>query len=718
MKSLQVLLQQQFNKMCATGKLFTSSISGSKIWEVYLNYFPQGMNPKFRDPASSVHNCQNCNNFIRRYGNIVAIDETGVIMTIYSALDNLSLEDFEEYGDSLEAMHGLLLNAPIQDVFFETFNELNSLPYESTKKTQEVFRLGISKNVKRYTPQEAATFGVVKAGETRTFHHFHLDLPKQFVDMSGKSIESIKAFYRDKYSVFKRALQEIPLDTLYLVRDLINQGSLLDGETHLHSVEEMADQKNRYELCKNSETIDNWFWKHSYEIEERTAKFKNTLIGVLCTELAEGEELNKACQNWNKRVDPANYMKAVAPITEQQKKMAQQFVEENDYVSAFDRRLATIDDIKVNEILHSNVGDGSIKPVSLFDNVKTSSSRHKRNEFKGVEEVSIEKVMKNILPECSSVEIFLENKQENNLVTLTTSNDENARQIFKWSNPYSWTYNGNLAGKSMIEEAINKRGGKTDGVFNVRLHFPKSTADYDLIITEPNGNTINYHKRRQVQLSSGTLDLDAQGVDGDFPPEKRVENINYTHLTSMPKGEYIIAIKNYGGGSDNGFLMEIKSPEGLSKYQCNNILGSGTTAFIIVNFDGTNFTSKIINNKIVLVDSEHVSKEIYGLETQKFHKVNLVCLSPNHWGENNVGNKHYFFMLDGCKVEKSIRSFHSENLLPELAQHRKVLEVLGAVNMLEPSDNQLSGLGFNATVRDEVILRLKGNFKRVIKVKF
>jgi len=38
--------------------------------------------------------------------------------------------------------------------------------------------------------------------------------------------------------------------------------------------------------------------------------------------------------------------------------------------------------------------------------------------------------------------------------------------------------------------------------------------------------------------------------------------------------------------------------------------------------------------------------------------------------------------------------------------------------MLEPTDNQLAGLGFNATVKDEVILRLKGNFKRVIKVKF
>ena len=87
-------------------------------------------------------------------------------------------------------------------------------------------------------------------------------------------------------------------------------------------------------------------------------------------------------------------------------------------------------------------------------------------------------------------------------------------------------------------------------------------------------------------------------------------------------------------------------------------------------------------------------------------------------GENNVGNKHYLFMLEGCRCNESIRSFHAENLIPELAQHRKVLEVLGNSTMIQPSDKQLSGLGFNATVKDELIVKLQGSFKRTIKIKF
>lgn len=75
-------------------------------------------------------------------------------------------------------------------------------------------------------------------------------------------------------------------------------------------------------------------------------------------------------------------------------------------------------------------------------------------------------------------------------------------------------------------------------------------------------------------------------------------------------------------------------------------------------------------------------------------------------------------MLEGCKTDSKLRGFHNENLKPELAEHRKVLEVLGATNMVEPAEEQLSGLGFNSTVRDELIVRLSGNFKRMLKIKF
>jgi hypothetical protein len=708
MKEFNKKVQQQFSEMTKSGKLFRVELSGQEIWDLYLNSFSKEDNPIFRDPNSTSHNCNHCNNFIRRYGNIVSVDENYNVITMFD------FETDDEFKNTAKVLSKSIKNSKITEVFFETFNELKSLPYESCSKSNEIFQLGVDKNVKRYTKEESEKFGVVKPDEIRTFNHLHLFLAKEFVDTSGNSVESIMANYRDSKNVFQRAMETISLDTLMLVKDLINQGSLLDGQTHLYKIEQIVPLKEEYDnLPKNQR--ENWCWVKSFKLP--FAKFRNELIGVLCSELSEGEEINKACQSWNKRVDPANYMKATAPITKKQIEEAKVFVEENGYVESFNRRFATIDDIKVSEILHSNVGEGKIKGVSIFDNVKSNSTRHKRNEFDGVEEVSIDKFMKDVLPSCTSVEAFFTNNQQGNLVSLTTSNNSDSKPIFKWSNNYSWTFNGNLAGKSQIKEAVKLRGGKTEGVVNIRLAFPNTTSDYDLHVTEPNRNEIYYANRRQVHQSSGMLDLDAQGADGHYPSDQRVENIIYIDEQKMGKGKYLVYVHNYSLRDNNfGFAIEIEIDGEITTFNHNSMIHNNAK----VDVCWINKTEKGFDIVPILPvsDSNSISKEVYGIETNQFHKVNLVCLSPNHWSENNVGNKHYFFMLDGCKSPVSIRSFHNENLLPELAAHRKVLEVLGATNMIKPATKQLSGLGFNATVRDEVVLRLQGSHKRVIKVKF
>ena len=177
-------MQQQLEKMAATGNLFRSKITGKEVWDLYLSSFED--DPIFRDPESSTHNCNLCGNFIRRYGNIVALDEEYKIISLWD-LDLVLVP--EEYTPSCRAVSKSLREAAIQDVFFETFEELNSLPYEKCSKSHEHFRLGIDKNVKQYTREEAEKFGRVNVKDIYTFHHLHLDLPKAFVDMSGKSVE-------------------------------------------------------------------------------------------------------------------------------------------------------------------------------------------------------------------------------------------------------------------------------------------------------------------------------------------------------------------------------------------------------------------------------------------------------------------------------------------------------------------------------------------------
>jgi hypothetical protein len=107
-------------------------------------------------------------------------------------------------------------------------------------------------------------------------------------------------------------------------------------------------------------------------------------------------------------------------------------------------------------------------------------------------------------------------------------------------------------------------------------------------------------------------------------------------------------------------------------------------------------------------------------------------LSPNYWvrdGEvlvsehdalqaHGVGNKHWFFMLEGCVNDGQARGFYNEFLSAALEPHRKTMEMVGAKMKTEASGRQLSGLGFSSTKRDSVTVRVKGAFERVVKVVF
>lgn len=709
-KDFNTKMKTQFDVM-QKHKLFRLKTTGQEIWDAYLGGFKPGQNPIFRDPASSEANANNDKNFIRRYGNIVAITDTYEIISMFD-IDVVGTK----YEDTIKGLQKLVASSEVGEVFFETFDELNSLPYEKITKTKEKFQLGHEKTLKQYTQQEADKFGVVNTKDIYQFDHFYVHVNKQFVDMSGKSVESIMGTYRDSKNVFKRAMDEISLDTLNLVVDLINQGSLLDGATHLYKLEQFIPLKREYDTLPSNKK-DTWCWAKSYQLP--FAKFKNELIGVLCSELAEGKELNEACQSWNKRVDPANYMKAIAPITKRQIEEARKFVEENGYEESFDRRFATIDDIKVNEILHSNVGGSKIASVSIFDAVKPASTRHKRSEFDTVEEVTIDKFMKDILPGCTSIEAFFLSQQKNNLVSLTTANKPDSKPIFKWDNNYSWTFNGNLAGKSMIKEAVKSAGGKIDGVLRASMIWNESgvdNSDLDIWCMQPNKEKIGFETqfrkdRGNYQSScSGQLDLDNTNPGRNLG----VENIYFADQKRMKDGVYTFWVNQYSGRNSKGFKFEIEFNGELHNYVYDKVVRGNVQVAEVTLKDGV-FS---IKHLLPSTEGTSASEEIYGLETNQFHKVNLVCLSPNHWGDNNVGNKHYFFMLEGAKSPISIRSFHNENLNSDLLPHRKVMEVLGTTNMIEPSEKQLTGLGFNATVKDELIVRLQGTHKRVLKIKF
>jgi len=113
------------------------------------------------------------------------------------------------------------------------------------------------------------------------------------------------------------------------------------------------------------------------------------------------------------------------------------------------------------------------------------------------------------------------------------------------------------------------------------------------------------------------------------------------------------------------------------------------------------------------------TKDIWGITTNKWVDVETLMFSPNYWDEQKgTGNKHYFFMLNGCINATNPRGFYNEFLNEELAKHKRVFEALGAKTRVDDSAVQLSGLGFSDTQRNSVYARVEGSFTRILKINF
>ena len=110
-------------------------------------------------------------------------------------------------------------------------------------------------------------------------------------------------------------------------------------------------------------------------------------------------------------------------------------------------------------------------------------------------------------------------------------------------------------------------------------------------------------------------------------------------------------------------------------------------------------------------------KTVWGVTTHTFRDVRAVMMSPNYWDGQGIGNKHYFFLLEGCQNGQEARGFFNEFLKSELDPHRKVIEMVGS-KMRAGGDSQLSGLGFSSTQPNSVLCKVQGAFTRTVKILF
>lgn len=660
-QEIKTKVQTQFAKLSAN-PLFRVEVDRDKIWEVYLN--------AFAEDKKQENNCNCCKSFLRQFAGIVSI-ENGKTVTLF----DFEVDD-EEYKEPIKAVGRYVRGLPIAGIYMNDFK-----------------KCGTDKNL----DQKRSIF----------WEHFFIELPSSVVK---KDFGPVCADALDNKNVLKRSLEEITDDAVDTVLELIGQNSLYRGNEFAPLVKDLQKVKNKYKTIKGNSPKDNFCWLESRKISAATCRIKNSAIGTLLNNLSEGMELDKAVSAFEKVVAPTNYKRPVAIATPKMIDAAKARLQELGLIGALNRRMLSERDLSVANVLF--VDRPQNKGFDPFEDLKKGAVINPKT-LKKIEEISINDFVEKVLPTAKSINALIENNHFGNFASLIGPKEPDSGKLFKWDNEYSWSYSGGVS--DGIKERVKAAGGNVEGVLRVSLSWDNKD-DLDLWLIEPDGNKVYYGNRRQISKTGATLDLDANGSDGNR--DDPCENIYWTELPRVG-GTYEVIVNQFNRreSRNSGFTLQLEFDGQTYEYSCTSNGNTGHNHKMLK----FNYTKKdgfsILGGKEEPLDKYH-SKEKWGIKSGVFHKIKSIVLSPNFWGENKIGNKHFFFMLEGCKTDEAPKPFLNEFLNQSLDKERKTMEMLNSKFIVEKVDDELSGLGFSETVRAELICEVTGSFKRILRVKF
>jgi hypothetical protein len=586
-KQFKEMLQTNFQQMSKeVTHLFEVNLDKDELWNLYLDSFPDGTNLIFRERRE--YDCSCCRQFVKNIGNAVVI-KNNKVTTIW---------DFEtddvKFQPVLDALSSFVKSKVVSDVYISKFK-----------------KMGTDKNFEEVN------------GGAKEWQHLYLELPDKYVDKSSRSEGDIKGTYRDTRNVFKRSLDEITEESLLTVLELISQNSLYKGEEWKAALTEFHKHKKEYDKLQTQQEKSNYAWEQSVKVGGAIGRIRNHSMGTLLINLSEGMDLDTAVRKYEVIVAPSNYKRPKAIFTKKMLDDAKETLQQLGYMNSLNRRFATLDDITVNNILFSNKDSAKrISGSDVFDEMLGEVAINPK-KFSKVEEIPIEAFIKEVLPTSKEVEVFLENKHSNNMVSLIAPENRDDKTMFKWGNGFSWAYSGNITDSAM-KERVKSAGGNVEGVLRFSIQWNDGNFngnDFDAHCIEPSGNQIYYGSKKNW-ATTGELDVDIIRPERSKPA---VENITWTNRDKMAKGTYKFFVHCYSNnGGRDGFKAEIEFGGQIYSFEYNKELRQGEKVHVAeVNFDQDGFT---VNEKL---PSNVSSRDIWNVKSNQFVPVSVVMYSPN-----------------------------------------------------------------------------------------
>jgi hypothetical protein len=365
------------NSQDGKNPLFRVNVDG--LWDAYLNAFIED---------KQYHNCNTCKHFIRRYGNLVTIDEEGKITSAVWDLEDTP----EMYKPSVKAMLKLIKKAKVSGVFLSSLNQ----------------------------------WGHHHAGE---WSHFHV-YPTKGMIYSPRNILTAGQKIAQKGEDFKtvqRALNSFTIEAIEQAVRVLKSDALYRSEKVLGAGEWLLKVSS---IRGNSNLV----WKAVATAPDGFCHPRSSMIGTLLEDIQAGLSFDDVSRKFKAKMHPLQYQRPQAAPKADNIAEAEKIIAALGIEKSLQRRFARLEDIQT---LWQSQEIQEAKPNGVFGHLKPKDVKQVEKFVLPSKDITWEKFREKVLPEALKIEYRTINYKDN-YGTFVTANDSEAPNILQWDNPVSW----------------------------------------------------------------------------------------------------------------------------------------------------------------------------------------------------------------------------------------------------------------------------------------
>lgn len=664
-KLFATAVQNQFNSMVALAAkgegilVRTNTTNPYELAEFYVDAYPTEVNPIFRERR--VYDGSYDKRFVRQLGDVVLWSKD--LQTIQTIWDI----EGEELG------YFLTVARKMQEKVIARFKVESFTPFVSAEK-----EFGNEPNMD-------------DKSDILWNHFYALNGDKRI----SSDVHTVETKFINNRDLLIKGLTQASIDNIENVLCLISENGIYRGNEFEAPIRTFLTMKKAF-VASGASMIAfatymsiSGLLKKDHDINNNCL-FINTAIGTLFQEMFEGKDVENAVKSFESKVAPANYKRTTAIVSPKMVEKAITDMKDIGIDRALYRQGATMQDVPLSSIIYQNLNQYKASDAldALLDESKTTQATKKieNQETQPIDLTGLNYLLKG----SSKVRLAVNKALDSNRVLVTKPLHEDAPNIFRWNNGFSWAYVNGVA--DAIKLRVKEMGGCVDAPFRISLAW-HCADDLDLKLITPTGQKVSFGNKKVGNIK---LDLDMNAY-GKSDPDNPVENIFSHH--AIPDGKYSVHVNNYNkrGGSTNDTSVQVYVDGVSTIYHTGKSISNNNEKMM-------SFTMKngyMIDSK--LEAGWTVSSTSGG--SLEFIDIEMITLSPNNWDAQDKV-QHLLVFPEKMELTDKMHGFFVENLKGDLQEHKRTLELLSNRLLVEPKVNDLVGYGFNIGAKQEILLEV------------